>query len=71
MERPHPSVVLQGTEMLVLPLLIMGVVSALGGVLTFRLPETLQQKLPNTLAEGEAFGQDFSWNDCLVCVPEG
>ncbi|XP_063863454.1 carcinine transporter-like [Scylla paramamosain] len=60
-----------GTEMLVLPLLIMGVVSALGGVLTFRLPETLQQKLPNTLAEGEAFGQDFSWNDCLVCVPEG
>ncbi|XP_071515352.1 LOW QUALITY PROTEIN: carcinine transporter-like [Panulirus ornatus] len=58
-----------GTEMLVLPLLIMGVVSAVGGVLTFRLPETLQQKLPNTMAEGEAFGKDFTWNDCLACVP--
>ena len=56
--------------MLVLPLLIMGVVSCIGGVLTFRLPETLQQKLPNTLAEGEAFGQDFSWDNCLICVPE-
>ncbi|XP_042232985.1 carcinine transporter-like [Homarus americanus] len=59
-----------GTEMLVLPLLIMGVVSALGGVLTFRLPETLQQKLPNTMAEGEAFGHDFSWQECWACVPE-
>lgn len=57
--------------MLVLPLLIMGVVSAVGGVLAFRLPETLQQKLPNTLAEGEAFGKDFAWSNCLVCVPEG
>lgn len=54
-----------------LPLLIMGVVSAVGGVLAFRLPETLQQKLPNTLAEGEAFGKDFAWSNCLVCVPEG
>ncbi|XP_050687344.1 carcinine transporter-like [Eriocheir sinensis] len=60
-----------GTEMLVLPLLIMGVVSAVGGVLAFRLPETLQQKLPNTLAEGEAFGKDFAWSNCLTCVPEG
>lgn len=60
-----------GTEMLVLPLLIMGVVSVVGGVLTFRLPETLQQKLPNTLAEGEAFGKDFSWRNCLACVPKG
>lgn len=59
-----------GTEMLVLPLLIMGVVSTLGGCLTFRLPETLQQKLPNTMAEGEEFGKDFSWKQCLVCVPE-
>ncbi|XP_045626153.2 carcinine transporter [Procambarus clarkii] len=59
-----------GTEMLVLPLLIMGVVSAVGGVLSFRLPETLQQKLPNTMAEGEAFGQDFAWKDCWACVPE-
>ncbi|XP_037785956.1 carcinine transporter-like [Penaeus monodon] len=59
-----------GTEMLVLPLLIMGVVSTVGGCLTFRLPETLQQKLPNTMAEGEEFGKDFTWKQCLVCVPE-
>ncbi|KAK4323071.1 hypothetical protein Pmani_006209 [Petrolisthes manimaculis] len=37
--------------------------------MAFRLPETLQQKLPNTMAEGEAFGQDFSWDQCLACVP--
>ncbi|XP_064109359.1 carcinine transporter-like isoform X1 [Macrobrachium nipponense] len=59
-----------GTEVLVLPLLIMGVVSALGGILAFRLPETLQQKLPNTMEEGEEFGKDFGWKDCMVCVPK-
>ncbi|KAK8720576.1 hypothetical protein OTU49_013229, partial [Cherax quadricarinatus] len=59
-----------GTEMLVMPLVIMGLVSTIGGMLTFRLPETLQQKLPNSMAEGESFGQDFTWRDCWACVPQ-
>nr|XP_053636088.1 carcinine transporter-like [Cherax quadricarinatus] len=56
--------------MLVMPLVIMGLVSTIGGMLTFRLPETLQQKLPNSMAEGESFGQDFTWRDCWACVPQ-
>ncbi|XP_076057960.1 carcinine transporter [Oratosquilla oratoria] len=58
-----------GTEMLVLPLFIMGIISVFGGFAALRLPETLQQKLPNTLAEGEEFGKDFQWSECLTCIP--
>ena len=61
---------MQGKDMLVLPLVIMGVMSTVGGVLVFRLPETLHQKLPDTMQEGEEFGKDFSWRkDCCVCIP--
>ena len=56
--------------MLVLPLIIMGIMSVIGGIAAFRLPETLQQKLPNTVEEGEEFGKKFSWTDCCTCVPE-
>jgi MFS transporter, OCT family, solute carrier family 22 (organic cation transporter), member 4/5 len=59
----------QGMEMLVLPLVVMGVISVIGGLAALRLPETLHHKLPQTVEEGEEFGKDFSMNDCLRCIP--
>jgi len=56
-------------EMLVLPLVVMGVISVIGGLAGLRLPETLHHKLPQTVEEGEEFGKDFNMNDCLRCVP--
>lgn len=53
-----------------LPLVVMGVVSAIGGVVGLRLPETLFKKLPQTLEEGEEFGKDFDMKQCLQCWPQ-
>ncbi|CAG9839512.1 unnamed protein product [Diabrotica balteata] len=39
-----------------LPLLILGVLGILGGLLALFLPETLDQELPQTLQDGENFG---------------
>lgn len=39
-----------------LPLLILGVLGTLGGLLALFLPETLDQELPQTLQDGENFG---------------
>ncbi|XP_059476559.1 carcinine transporter [Neocloeon triangulifer] len=64
-----PFIVYLGMEMLVLPLVVMGVISVIGGLAGLRLPETLHTKLPQTVEEGEEFGKDFSMNDCLRCVP--
>ena len=44
----------------------MGVFSIVGGLVTLRLPETLNQKLPQTLEEGENFGQDVQWLSTLI-----
>jgi hypothetical protein len=55
--------------MLVLPLVILGVVSVIGGVLGLRLPETLHHHLPQTIEEGEEFGKDWTLNECLRCIP--
>ncbi|KAH7944808.1 hypothetical protein HPB49_000749 [Dermacentor silvarum] len=50
-----------------IPLLLMGAMSFLLALLTFPMPETLHQRLPETLEDGEAFvhGQ----NTCCSCVP--
>jgi len=48
----------------ILPLVIMGGFSCLGGVGALFLPETLWTHLPNTLEEGEAFGSDFNIFSC-------
>ena len=40
-----------------LPLIIMGSVTLLGAFVSFFLPETLHQHLPETMAEGENFGK--------------
>jgi OCT family organic cation transporter-like MFS transporter 4/5 len=59
----------QGSELLVLPLMIMGVLLVLGGVGGLALPETLNQHLPQTLEDGEAFGEDWRMRDILKCCP--
>lgn len=55
-----------GTINRILPLVIMGTFSCLGGIAALFLPETLWRHLPNTLQEGEGFGT-ISWADLLRC----
>ncbi|XP_056635581.1 carcinine transporter [Diorhabda sublineata] len=64
-----PFITYLGSEWLILPLIIMGLISIIGGVLGLRLPETLHHKLPQSIEEGEEFGKDFSLEDCLRCIP--
>lgn len=47
----------------------MGCLSVFGGFTGLRLPETLNQRLPQTLEEGELFGKDWTMMDCLKCPP--
>nr|XP_040572189.1 organic cation transporter protein-like [Lepeophtheirus salmonis] len=47
-----------------LPLVIMGTLSVMGGITALFLPETLGKHLPNTLEEGEGFGNHFSMFSC-------
>lgn len=47
---------LQANVSVSLPLLILGILGVLGGVLALFLPETLDQELPQTLQDGENFG---------------
>lgn len=56
-------------ENLVLPLIIMGAIAVIGGLSGLRLPETLHYRLPQTVEEGEAFGDDFAMEDCCRCIP--
>jgi len=46
------------------PLLVFGALSIIAGLLNFLLPETNQQKLPDTIKEGEEFGR-YVRNYCL------
>ncbi|KAG7173679.1 Beta-alanine transporter-like, partial [Homarus americanus] len=59
-----------GSEMMVLPLIIMGVLLNLGGVFSLLLPETLHQHLPQTLEEGEEFGKHWTLSDYCTCCPK-
>jgi len=63
-------IMFQGRENLVLPLVIMGTISVVGGVTALRLPETLHHSLPQTVEEGEEFGKDWSMADCIQCIPK-
>lgn len=64
-----PFITYLGKDNLRMPLVIMGFVAVFGGITGLRLPETLHYKLPQTLEEGEEFGKDWKWEDCLRCVP--
>ncbi|CAG4948732.1 unnamed protein product [Parnassius apollo] len=50
-----------------LPLLILGVLGVLGGLLCLFLPETMDTEMPQTLQDGENFGKDqkFWDNPCF------
>lgn len=50
-----------------LPLVVMGAVSVVGGITALRLPETLNCPMPQTAEEGEEFGKDWTYKDCFVC----
>ncbi|XP_077524406.1 solute carrier family 22 member 6-like [Amblyomma americanum] len=50
-----------------IPLLLMGSMSLLLAVLTFPMPETLDQRLPETLEDGEAFV--YGQNTCCCAPP--
>lgn len=63
------SSIQQGSENLVMPLVIMGAISMIGGISGLRLPETLHHRLPQTLEEGEEFGKEWSYTDCIRCIP--
>lgn len=65
-----PFITYLGSEMLVLPLVVMGVISVIGGISGLRLPETLHHRLPQTIEEGEEFGKDWTIKDCLQCIPQ-
>lgn len=41
----------------------------IGGISGLRLPETLHHRLPQTLEEGEEFGKEWSYVDCIRCIP--
>ncbi|XP_050670067.1 carcinine transporter isoform X2 [Leptidea sinapis] len=56
-----------GSSNLVLPLVLMGAVSVLGGLTALRLPETLHTSLPQTAEEGEEIGKDWTYKDCWSC----
>lgn len=59
------SICLQGQQMLVLPLIVMGALLIVGGFASLFLPETRGRNLPQTLEEGEAVPLSFLLCCCV------
>lgn len=53
-----PFVVYLDVVSSILPLLVLGVIGIVGGLVTLFLPETLDKDLPQTLQDGEDFGKE-------------
>ncbi|RZF45646.1 hypothetical protein LSTR_LSTR010597 [Laodelphax striatellus] len=49
------------------PLMVLGVLGIVGGILCLFLPETMGQELPQTLQDGEDFGRDQTFFD-IPCI---
>ena len=62
-----PFVVYLSTISMVLPLIILGLLGIMGGILCLFVPETMDQDLPKTLQDGENFGLNQKFWDfpCL------
>ncbi|KAG7295860.1 hypothetical protein JYU34_020944 [Plutella xylostella] len=60
-----PLVNYLGSDIMVLPLIIMGALLVAGGIASLLLPETLNQHLPQTLEDGEKMGLDTEF----CCIP--
>ncbi|XP_026327943.1 carcinine transporter isoform X2 [Hyposmocoma kahamanoa] len=56
-----PLVNYLGSDIMVLPLIIMGGLLVAGGIASLLLPETLNQHLPQTLEDGEKMGLDMDF----------
>uniref|UniRef100_A0A8D8S4C5 Organic cation transporter protein n=1 Tax=Cacopsylla melanoneura TaxID=428564 RepID=A0A8D8S4C5_9HEMI len=50
-----------------LPLIVLGIIGILGGILCLFLPETLGEDLPQTLQDGEDFGKDQKFLEFPCC----
>ena len=62
-----PFIVYLGEINTSFPLLILGTLGIIGGILTLLLPETLDQELPQTLEDGANFGKDQKFWD-FPCI---
>ena len=60
-----PFIVYTGKDNLVVPLIVMGVTSILGGGFALLLPETLDKPLLQTVAEAEEFGKGWRWKTII------
>jgi hypothetical protein len=58
----------QGNISTVLPLLVLGTLGVVGGLLALFLPETLDKELPQTLQDGENFGKGQRFLDFPCCT---
>lgn len=55
-----------------LPSVIFGAIAVIAGLLALVLPETLNQPMPQTLEDGEKFGQgDTAFNACCIKRSKG
>jgi hypothetical protein len=60
-----PTIVYLAKVSPALPTLIFGLCSLAGALATFFLPETAGRALPQTLKDGQEFGMDQTWRDCI------
>lgn len=65
-----PFIVYLSHFMTELPLIILGIIGIIGGVLSLYLPETLHHELPQTLSDGEEFGRGQGLWDFPCCTKQ-